>query len=301
MKTVAEQIAERILVCPKTKDRLVFQKDGLVAEGSGAFYELRSGVPVLFSDPEKGRSYLSENAGAMDLEYRQKPVRKITSAISQALLGSDYRLQASVDACARLFDGLDEGAVCLAVGGGPMRHHPRLINVNISDYENVDVVADAYELPYADESVSAIFCEAVLEHLEFPERAVAEMCRVLKPGGRVFAATPFLQWYHGYPNHFQNFTLTGHVRLFARAGFSVESQGTCVGPGFALSTFGICYCQLYMNTLLRIVFLPLALVLAAVFRRIDQVVNLMPNSHVLASSTYLLAVKPHGAGIESKP
>jgi hypothetical protein len=120
------------------------------------------------------------------------------------------------------------------------------------------------------------------------------MCRVLKPGGRVFAATPFLQWYHGYPNHFQNFTLTGHVRLFARAGFSVESHGTCVGPGFALSMFGICYCRLYMNTLVRIVFLPMALVLAAVFRRIDQIVNLMPNSHVLASSTYLLAVKPHG-------
>jgi SAM-dependent methyltransferase len=122
----------------------------------------------------------------------------------------------------------------LSVGGGPRRIHPRLRNLNITFADGVDVVGTAYALPVADASLAGIHCEAVLEHLEFPDVAVAEMFRVLQPGGVVFAATPFLQPYHAYPDHYQNFTLRGHTRLFERAGFSVRDAGTCVGPTFAL-------------------------------------------------------------------
>ena len=122
----------------------------------------------------------------------------------------------------------------LSVGGGPRRIHPRLRNLNIEFARGVDVVGTAYALPVGDASLAGIHCEAVLEHLEFPDTAVAEMFRALQPGGVVFAATPFLQPYHAYPDHYQNFTLRGHTRLFERAGFSVRDSGTCVGPTFAL-------------------------------------------------------------------
>jgi SAM-dependent methyltransferase len=122
----------------------------------------------------------------------------------------------------------------LSVGGGPRRIHPRLRNLNIAFGSGVDVAGTAYALPVGDASLAGIHCEAVLEHLEFPDTAVAEMFRALQPGGVVFAATPFLQPYHAYPDHYQNFTLRGHTRLFERAGFSVRDAGTCVGPTFAL-------------------------------------------------------------------
>ena len=64
-----------------------------------------------------------------------------------------------------------------------MREHPSLVNVNIGPFPNVDVVADAHHLPYADASVDAIFCEAVLEHLAQPHEAVKEMFRVLPARG----------------------------------------------------------------------------------------------------------------------
>src|SRR5512141_1981664 len=99
------------------------------------------------------------------------------------------------------------GAVCVSVGGGPTLVHSRLLNLNLFLLPNVDVVGSAYALPFDDESVDSVDCEAVLEHLEHPRDAVAEMHRALKPGGQVFAATPFLQPFHGYPDHFQNFTL----------------------------------------------------------------------------------------------
>ena len=37
----------------------------------------------------------------------------------------------------------------------------------------------------------------------------------MKPGGRIFAAVPFLQPYHGYPDHYYNMTAAGLRNLFA--------------------------------------------------------------------------------------
>lgn len=42
---------------------------------------------------------------------------------------------------------------------------------------------DVYQLPYEDESFDVVFASAVLGSLAEPEKVVAEMVRVLKPGG----------------------------------------------------------------------------------------------------------------------
>jgi len=42
---------------------------------------------------------------------------------------------------------------------------------------------DVYALPYADGSFDALFSHALISHLREPARALAEMRRVLKPGG----------------------------------------------------------------------------------------------------------------------
>jgi 2-polyprenyl-6-hydroxyphenyl methylase/3-demethylubiquinone-9 3-methyltransferase len=44
-------------------------------------------------------------------------------------------------------------------------------------------LANAYALPFANESFDAITCMDFLEHVESPERVIAEAARVLKPGG----------------------------------------------------------------------------------------------------------------------
>ena len=59
-----------------------------------------------------------------------------------------------------------------------------------------DIVGDIHNLPLADASVGAILCKSVLEHLEDPARAVFEMHRVLKPGGKILLYTHFIYPYH---------------------------------------------------------------------------------------------------------
>ena len=45
--------------------------------------------------------------------------------------------------------------------------------------------ADVHELPFADASFDAVFAHAVLQHVKEPLRVLAEVHRVLKPGGVV--------------------------------------------------------------------------------------------------------------------
>ncbi|WP_306143374.1 class I SAM-dependent methyltransferase [Roseibium sp. MMSF_3412] len=50
-------------------------------------------------------------------------------------------------------------------------------------------LADISALPYASESFDFVMCAHALEHLADPETALADMCRVLKPGGRFLLVT----------------------------------------------------------------------------------------------------------------
>jgi len=51
-------------------------------------------------------------------------------------------------------------------------------------------VADVRELPFGDASFDAIYSMGTIEHFDETERAVEEMARVLKPGGRAIVGVP---------------------------------------------------------------------------------------------------------------
>ena len=67
------------------------------------------------------------------------------------------------------------------------------------------VVGDAEALPFADESFDRVTNLGSVEHYEHPERGVAEMARVLQPGGRAVILVPnsfgyqhvLYAWRHG--------------------------------------------------------------------------------------------------------
>jgi SAM-dependent methyltransferase len=51
-------------------------------------------------------------------------------------------------------------------------------------------VGDVRELPFRDASFDAIYSMSTIEHFDETERAVEEMARVLKPGGRAIVGVP---------------------------------------------------------------------------------------------------------------
>ena len=295
MLSIVKQLERGILVCPRTGVPLKQCGQELMTEDGRYHYPIRGNAPILFAEEATQKQYLEEQAGSMAEKYAESAragrFRRVRDCLT-SIAAYDYRSADSRAAFSEVFDQQTNDSLCLAIGGGPGRHHDSLVNLNIARFPNVDVVADAYRLPYANNSVEAIYCEAVLEHLEHPNEAVAEMFRVLKPGGRVFAATPFLQWFHAFPNHFQNFTLEGHKRLFTRHGFVIDRCGTCVGPTFALMVLANCYAKLYLPFLIRQVCGAALRLLRIMLCPIDMLINRHAQSHILASTTFVLATKP---------
>jgi len=78
----------------------------------------------------------------------------------------------------------------------------------------VDRVEDAEALGFATGSVGTIIAAESLEHVADPYRAVAEMHRVVRPGGMVIIAAPFIFPIHHEPD-FTRFTPEGLSRLLS--------------------------------------------------------------------------------------
>ncbi len=85
-----------------------------------------------------------------------------------------------------------------------------------------DVFADAGRLPFADASVDTVILAEVLEHLREPAAALAEIRRVLRPGGVLLASMPFLYPVHDAPHDYQRYTRHGLAEAVERAGLRLS-------------------------------------------------------------------------------
>lgn len=295
MMDITKQIELGLLVCPESKSHLTInrKKQNIENKLKTKSYSLFNGtIPILLTDEIKMEEYASSSE-RMNEEYLVKNINSKKSLLNRfkTKITSDYRTKTSISALKRLFEDLPSNALCLSIGGGPTRANQKLTNINIGPFPNVDVVADAHCLPYADDSVDVIHSEAVLEHLHTPAIAVKEMFRVMKKNGKAYVCTPFLQPYHGYPHHYQGFTLTGHVHLFESVGFRVLESGPCVGPIYTLMSMGEVFIKTYIPSPLSNVLKFGWGLLSAVIRPLDLIVGNKANAHIMASTTYLIAEK----------
>jgi SAM-dependent methyltransferase len=82
----------------------------------------------------------------------------------------------------------------------------------------VDVRDDVQHLRFGDDAFDVVVCNAVLECVESPLRAIRELARVLRPGGEIWVEMPFIQAFHPSPqgwNDYWRVSLPG-LRLWMR-------------------------------------------------------------------------------------
>src|SRR6185436_3112405 len=114
-----------------------------------------------------------------------------------------------------LVESLPADGVVLEIGAGNMAaSRPNLIRLDVTLTPHVDVVGDAHALPFRPDVFDFMFSLAVLEHLRQPFVAAAEMTRVLRPGGYLYAECAFVFPFHGHPHHYFNATHLGLAELF---------------------------------------------------------------------------------------
>lgn len=86
-----------------------------------------------------------------------------------------------------------------------------------------DVFADGAHLPFQDASFDGVVCLEVIEHVAAPQRVIAEIQRVLRPGGRGWISMPFLYPVHDAPFDFQRYTEFGLRRDVVGVGLEITA------------------------------------------------------------------------------
>jgi SAM-dependent methyltransferase len=178
-------------------------------------------------------------------------------------------------------------------------YYDNVVNFEIAGYSTTDVLGVGEKLPFKSNSFDAVFSLAVLEHVKNPFECAREIVRVLKPGGKLYCVVPFLQPFHGYPNHYYNMTSSGLLNLFEDALTVVECGVPKSGlPIWSLSWFLHSYLQ-GLPEVTRQQFATMTVAELANFS-----INVLEQGFVrelsaeanreLASTNYIFAVKPDG-------
>jgi SAM-dependent methyltransferase len=122
------------------------------------------------------------------------------------------------------------------IGGGMEKFYAgdyfKITAFDIYASPHIQLLADAHQIPFFDDSFDAVWVQAVLEHVLQPEVVVNEIHRVLRADGLVYAGTPFLWPVHEGAHDFTRVTQLGHRWLFRQ--FSCIAEGTEGGPGVVL-------------------------------------------------------------------
>ncbi|WP_172806802.1 class I SAM-dependent methyltransferase [Endozoicomonas arenosclerae] len=214
----------RCLAC-NSEGQLVEKESGLACSSCHHTYSIDSQRPILLTgdSAQALQTELETPQGqAMAAEYALTGSKIKKTSFKERLyrwlkppeVMLHYNPDLTADQTWELFTHKGSQTRILNVGGGPSRYSDREITLNIRPFHNVDCVGDGHNIPFADNSFDSIICNAVLEHVHDPEAIVAEMIRVLRPGGKLYAEVPFIFFFHGYPNDFKRYTLEGMKHLF---------------------------------------------------------------------------------------
>lgn len=139
-------------------------------------------------DPSKLVSYLDKATSLGPIQRLKRVTYDLLSAApGQVVLdvgcgvGDDVRALAAIVGPTGQVLGLDLSRTLIAEA------HARSKDKGLRTHF---ALGDSCRLPFADDSFDAVRSERMLQHLREPQRAVNEMARVVKPGGRVVDFDP---------------------------------------------------------------------------------------------------------------
>lgn len=90
----------------------------------------------------------------------------------------------------------------------------------VDNHKCLDFVCSLINIPRNVATYDAVINTEVLEHVEYPQQTINELCRILKKGGKLFLTTPQSWRIHQAPHNYFYFTHYGLASLLKNAGFS---------------------------------------------------------------------------------
>ncbi|KRQ99950.1 methyltransferase type 11 [Bradyrhizobium jicamae] len=207
----------------------------------------RAGFPVAGAQPVlidfaasifERRMYEAESGSALQRDVSR---RSLGSRLHRFTFGGNPVAVSNSAKFIELLKRESRRPVVLVIGGGTIGlgadalyrdDSIELVGTDVYASPHTALVADAHSLPFEDGVFDGVWVQAVLEHVLEPATVVAELHRVLRAEGLVYAETPFMQQVHEQAYDFSRFTQSGHRWLFRR--FLEVSAGPVGGAGVAL-------------------------------------------------------------------
>jgi SAM-dependent methyltransferase len=212
---------EKVLVCPTCKGALVLvtPASGLICQDCGYEAGMIDGKLAFTPIPET----------IQETEFRERGEEK----------GTPWR-QANWNFLEAQIDRLPADALVLDVGSGrgdfsQLTQRRDSFALDIYPYPEVDIVCDLTQVnPFQENSFDAIVLMNVLEHVFDTGTFLKELVKVLKPGGKLFVAVPFLIKVHQAPFDFIRFTQFSLQCWGDESGLAVELLEGYYDPMFLL-------------------------------------------------------------------
>lgn len=130
------------------------------------------------------------------------------------------------------------GALVLDAGAGSCPYKPYFAHTQYESadfcqlerqYGQITYVCDLTQIPVEDGRFDLVFCSQVLEHVPEPAKMLAELNRVLKPGGTLWLSAPLFYEEHDRPYDFYRYTQYGFRFLLEQAKFTVVQMNWMEG------------------------------------------------------------------------
>ena len=237
------RVSPELLRCPVDGRALRLDGNSLACDEGGHRYPVVEGVPVLI-DEQTSVFTVAEVAASGSPPVRRSVLERLAYRIvptPSSNVGAAARFARFAALIAGEGERRDPPARVLVVGGGELGYgmdaieadaRLEIIDTDVYISDRIEVACDAHRLPFADASFDGVIVQAVLEHVASPPEVVAEIHRVLRADGVVYAETPFLQGVHEGAYDFTRYTDLGHRRLFRM--FSQVDRGVALGPATSL-------------------------------------------------------------------
>jgi SAM-dependent methyltransferase len=239
-----------LCLCPVCKGSLDFSHNPIFCNdptcaSQPAGFPVIDGRPVLidFANSVIDRYTLLATNGVSSVHrHRLSGIdRRLHVRLYDAMFGTDQSAVYAADDLQKRLHQLPERPRVLVIGGGTIGGGMQalyddseidVIAFDVYSSSHVQFIADGHSIPFVDGVFDAVWIQAVLEHVLEPEKVVAEIHRLLRPQGLVYAVTPFMQQVHEGAYDFTRFSLSGHRWLFRW--FTEIGSGVQGGPGVSL-------------------------------------------------------------------
>jgi SAM-dependent methyltransferase len=298
---ISEDLQQKLL-CPATKVKVQQSGESLVSVIDPAIrYPIIDGIPILIDDQTSLFSvddFINRQNTTFDLQASSGIFKDTVKKFLQLVPPISLNIKADSN-YKQLVSLLPQNAKILVIGGSIKGNGMDLIYENnsfeiigsdVSFGEYTQVICDAHDLPFQDNTFDCVIVQAVLEHVLEPQRCVSEIHRVLNDSGMVYAETPFIQQVHMKQYDFTRFTHLGHRWLFKD--FEEVISGPCCGPGMALAWSYRSFLQSFttsrmINRLLTL----FARITSFFFKYFDYFLINKPGAYDAASGYYFLGRK----------